>query len=291
MSRRHRSRSAPPIDVTPAPVLTPCPGQCNRAWVAAEEAATTERATAAAERRLPDRAITDHGRTPRMGHPVWCVDEEAHDPEGKPTGHLTHTGCTTRIRRDLERIPDLAAYLTPGRVPTPRDTVVDDGRGGGNARSAATFPSLSPAWDTADEVIRWGCTMADTLATRVGDNRPAFTRLDNLPVSTKVTVVGAITYIANRFPQLMESPEAEPAGRAIRARARTLERMVGADTLTHHIAGECPVCKRRGRLYRKDGDDFVRCGGCAAIWDWDHFQLLVRIVLSPPVRARELVNG
>jgi hypothetical protein len=171
-----------------------------------------------------------------------------------------------------------AAYLSPGRVPTPRDTV-EDGRAGGTARTAATFPTNSPAWDLADELIRWTCTMADTLATRIGDTRPAFTRMDDHPVSDKVTVIGAVTYLANRFTELMDSPEAEAAGRSIRRRHRTLEKMVGADTLVHHIAGECPHCRRRGRLYRQDGDDFVRCGGCTAVWDWDHFTLLVRTVL------------
>lgn len=48
----------------------------------------------------------------------------------------------------------------------------------------------------------------------------------------------------------------------------------------YRIPAECPSCQRRGQLKRKEGDDLVKCGACNAVWDYEHWQMLVRAAVS-----------
>jgi ribosomal protein L37AE/L43A len=272
MSRRRPPRldtDAPSSEVENREAAGPkaCPGPCNRAFRVAEQRADDERILAAAEQRVPDRAITDHGLKARLGRPTWCVDEHAFNDKGEALPRLAHHGCATTIIDRLADLPDLATWLTPGKLNTPRSTDIDHGSSkGGGARSIAHAPSPSPGWDTADELIRWLIGLEDWLRAIVGDP-PNDTRQRHL--------ADAVRYLTEHGPALLASTDAERVGQDIFRAHRRLTVLVGQDRLTHRLQEPCPRCARKG-LRRQDGDELVKCRSCHAVWDWDHFELLSR---------------
>lgn len=245
-----------------------CPGPCNRAYRLAEVHADAERLAAATEKRPTDRAVTDHGLQPHPGRPVWCVDVNAFNAKGVMLDRLEHHGCTNTIVDRLGALPGLAAWLTPGKLNTPRSTDIDKTSSkGGGAKALAHAPSPSPGWDTADELIRWLLTVEDWLRQVVGDapNDAPQRHLSDTATYLK----------SHHVAMLAAADDAERVGKDILSMHRRLEGLVGQDRLTHRLTEPCPRCGRKG-LRRNDGDELVKCRSCHAVWDWDHFELLSR---------------
>ena len=231
----------------------------TRYWIHSEPTGWTDTDDQA---EIPDDAITtidrdDHphavtpdgrwwvlcpGRHPGMvpGQPVWC------------------RGCATRIGADLDRLPDLAAGLPPGRLNAPQDVT-------GRRSQGDAAPSPSPAWDTLDALLRDVGHLEDVLRLHLGHSVPR-----------RHTLTDACGYLTANLSALLSSPWAAKHGRVVTRWARTLTQVTGTDRLTHHLPGECMVCERRGRLHRRDGDELVKCGACGATWAWDHYDRLVK---------------
>jgi hypothetical protein len=115
-------------DHHPDPTPKPCPGSCNRAWVAAErhQAATGEA----------------HDLQPTPGQPLWC-------PE-----------CRGRIEDDLADLPQLVARLGSGPLAPPDPAT-------GHLHLVDVHKSPSPAFDLRDEVERWAGHWADATRARL----------------------------------------------------------------------------------------------------------------------------
>ena len=268
-----------PAIVTPAEDR-PCPGPCNVQFRRAEDDAQHEVDRAHEHHDahggdqpcdrgcLPDQAVTGHDTPFVPGKPVWCVDVHAFNDKGEMLDRLEHHGCTQNILDDLGDLPDLATWLVPGKLNTPRNADIDktSSKGGGGARAMAHAPSPSPGWDTADELIRWTVDLEDWLRKVTRDHpNPATYR----------SLTSTIGYLATHGKRLLATSDAENIGRDIRATHRRLERLVGADRLTHRLTEPCPRCGRKA-MQRKDGGEFVRCGACRAWWAWEKFQFLAR---------------
>ena len=259
MSRRRAPRATEPTTYPSAPSAapersvsvagdTPCPGPCNRDFRAAEE---------------------DH--EPHVvpfhpGRPTWCRDVHAFNDRGEMLPHLEHDGCHERILKDLSRLPDLATNLAPGQLNTGRTGDTDQAVRFGGARALAHAPSLSPAWDTADLLIRWLVSLEDWTRVRTGHapNRERYR-----------TMSEAVTYLTRNGNALLAAPGAERLGQDIMRAHRRLEGLIGQDRLVHRLTEPCPHCARKG-MRRNDGDELVRCVVCRAVWDWEHFQHLAR---------------
>lgn len=267
-----------PADV--APGETPCPGSCNREFRAAEQAAQDEttRAAAAADvdpdsaDAIPDPRIVGHDTPMHPGRPVWCVDI-THVQNNHVI--IDHRGCTQNILKDLRAIPDLAANLTPGTLNTPRDVRADD-RGLGSSGMVHP-PTNSPAWDTADELIRWALALEGHIRARLGHG----------PTSRKQwhTLNDAVRYLLEHPTALLADPRtAEAIGKSIRGRKRSLEQNTGHDRLIHRLPGTCMVCDRKG-LQRADGGELVKCRHCRAVWAWESYERLSK-AYADDVRRR-----
>ena len=273
----NRANNIPAI-VTPAGDQ-PCPGPCNTQFRRAEETAHLEvdRAHTHHEAHgddqpcdrgcVPDQAITGHDTPFHPGKPTWCVDVHAFNDKGEMLDRLDHRGCGPLVIAKLRDLPDLATWLTPGKLNTPRDTEIDSTSSkSGGAKAMAHAPSPSPGWDTADELIRWAVDLEDWLREVIRDepNRSTYRALST-----------AVAYLAAHESQLLASSDAERIGHDILRTHRRLERLVGSGKLTHRIVEPCPLCKRKS-LRRKDGDELVRCRSCPGVWAWDQFQFLAR---------------
>ncbi len=234
----------------------PCPGPCNREFRAAEL----------------EHDDGNHDVVMHPGRPVWCKDV-THVEHNHVV--VDHHGCTENILRDLASIPDLAANLAPGPLNTPHD-IRADGRGIGSA-TIVHPPTNSPAWDTADDLIRWALSLEGWLRGRLGE--PPTTR------RRRHTLNDAIRYLTAHPTALLADPAtAETIGRQIRSRKRALEQKTGRDRLVHRLPGTCLVCDRKG-LRRRDGSDLVKCPSCGATWAWEQFELLSR-AYADDVRRR-----
>lgn len=281
----------------------PCPGPCNHAFRAAEQAAIDETLAAKAEERLTDRSITDHDTPFHPGRPVWCVDVPAFNHKGEALDKLAHHGCHETIVTRLRDLGDLATALAPGRLNTPRNADIDKSSSkGGGAKALSHAPSPSPGWDTADELIRWLVDLEDWLRALVGDDivpgrvravlrvrehhlppgasgpvGPAngYPVVMTDPTANHRTLSAALGYLAGHEVALLASPDAERIGHDILTQHRRLQHLAGLDRLVHRIPEPCPLCNRKG-LRRADGDELVKCRSCRATWDWDHFQMLCR---------------
>lgn len=248
---------------------TPCPGSCNREFRKAEE--TNPR----------------HDVVMHPGRPVWC------------------RSCADRITGDLAAIRDLAANLAPGALNTPRDIRADD-RGMGSSSGMVHPPTNSPAWDEADELIRWALTLEDELRGRLGQPRAderlvlhAKVRVWRPPLLHPVwegrtvpvtsappqrTLAAAIRYLTAYATALLSGDDAETIGRQVMRRKRQLEEGTGADRLVHRLPGLCMVCDRKG-LQRQDGGELVKCRHCGATWAWEHYERLSK-AYADDVRRR-----
>ena len=282
----------------------PCPGDCNRDWWAAEQAATAERDRWSAlppEDRIGDQAldqaldhaIVDHDTPFHPGQPVWCATIPRTNDRGEILpGKPVHRGCTDDIRHALTEIRDLAGELIPGALNTPRDVDTDESKA---TKAAASQPSPSAAWDTADALIRWAVALEDTLRERLGD--PPGARIRPLVVTTadgEHHPIGerelprrlghAIGYLTGNLTALLSGPDAERVGKQILHQHRLLRRQVGWTKLVHRLPGSCLVCDRKG-LQREDGEEIVTCRACGAAWSWDTYELLAK-AYADDVRKR-----
>jgi len=222
----------------PSEPVDACPGECNRAWVAAEHAAWVE----AKQRRPIDRLI-HHDVKMVEAAPVWCRE------------------CQEHITQTIAGFPDLCAGLTPGDLNTGRDVNT------GPHTAAVVPPTNSPAWDQADEIIRWAVNTEDQLRARIGD-------LGRGPRPWR-TLGSAVWYLTLHATPLLCSPDAVAIGFDVLRMSRRLEQVTGTDRVIHRLPGACMVCDRRA-LQRKDGEDLVKCKACGATWYEDYYQFLVK---------------
>jgi hypothetical protein len=241
-SPRDPHRDAPYWAHSEAGDADPCPGDCNRAWVAAERAAFNERAAARAKNRQPRPDLVNHDVPMVPDAPMWC----------RP--------CQEHIITTSES-PTLCATLTPGPLNTGRD--VDTGP----RPVAVNPPSPSPAWDQADEIIRWAINAEDQLRAHVGD-------IGRGPRPWR-TLSATVYYLTAHPTALLSCPDAVAIGFEALAKARRLEQVTGSDRLIHRLPGTCMVCDRK-RLQRSDGDDLVKRRFCGACWDWEYYQFLAK---------------
>jgi hypothetical protein len=232
--------------VHPSDDVDPCPGDCNRAWVAAERIAHDE-----AKSRRPRAELLNHGVPMTPAAPVWCRD------------------CQQDITETIAGFPDLCAGLTPGDLNTGRDVQV------GPRVAAIVPPTNSPAWDQADEIIRWAVNLEDDLRARIGD-------LGRGPRPWR-TLSSAVWYLTSHATPLLCGPDAVAIGFDVLRMSRRLTKVTGTDKVVHRLPGACMLCDRRS-LQRTDGDDLVKCKACGATWYWDYFQFLVKAI-ADKVRA------
>jgi hypothetical protein len=222
----------------PSEPVDACPGDCNRAWVAAEKAAWVE-----AKKRRPDPGLLNHGVPMIPAAPVWCRD------------------CQAAITDTIGKFPDLCAGLTPGDLNTGRDVQL-------GAHSAAVVPPTnSPAWDQADEIIRWAVNTEDQLRAHIGD-------LGRGPRPWR-TLSSAVWYLTSHATPLLCCSDAVAIGFDVLRMNRRLVQVTGSDRLVHRLPGACMVCNRKS-LQREDGDELVKCRACRATWHWDYYQFLAK---------------
>jgi len=222
--------------VHPSEPVDACPGDCNRAWIAAEKAGFDE-----GKKRRPDLSLVNHGVPMVEAAPVWCRE------------------CQTAITTTISDFPKLCAGLTPGALNTGRDVQV------GPRVAAIVPPTNSPAWDQADEIIRWAVNTEDQLRARIGD-------LGRGPRPWR-TLSSAVWYLTSHATPLLSSPDAVAIGFDVLRMSRRLTQVTGMDRVVHKVPGECMVCDRRS-LQRSDGDDLVKCKACGACWDFEYYQFL-----------------
>lgn len=183
------------------------------------------------------------------GDPTWCQTDGA------------------RVITAITSLPDHCRHLTAGTHNTGTD--VDLGVHTLNVHP----PSPSPAWDTADEVIRWAVHTEDNLRAHQGhaDRRTE-------PYRTLAT---AVAYLSAQSASLLASPDAEHVGLHALALAKRLEQITGTDQPTTRLSQPCPHCHNRG-LEHIDGDETVRCRTCLGSWPWSHYVALQSALPGAP---------
>jgi hypothetical protein len=221
----------------------PCPGECNNVWINAERVAFNETNRAKAEHRPPRPELAFHDVPMIAAAPMWC----------RP--------CQDRITAAIAGFPDQCEPLTPGGLNTPHDQATSRPSTGVNP------PSPSPAWDTADEVIRWAVNTEDVLRARIGES--------GFGQRPWRTLGAAVAYLTGHSTALLSCPDAVAIGFDAIRLGRRLTQVTGTDRLVHRLPGTCMVCDRVS-LQRLDGDDLVKCRACGACWAWEQYEFLAR---------------
>ena len=202
------------------------------------------------------------------GHCAGCI------PTPATIGQLC-TRCFNRTRDALNALPELtihAASRSDGRL-SPRHTETDATRHGTQAHA----PSLSAAWDTAEEVVQWAYLTARACADDQRHTGPFQYRNDGVPARNLTRLVAYITahldWYATDIPVDIYD---EATGWQ-----RTLTRVTGMDRLTHRIKTPCPSCNQR-TLAREDGADQVTCRNrdCGRIWREGEFDWMAHVAAS-----------
>jgi len=222
----------------PSDDVDACPGSCNDAWIRAEHIAHDE-----AKSRRPRLELLNHGVPMVEAAPVWCRE------------------CQQAITDTISKFPALCAGLTPGDLNTGRDVQL------GAHTTAVVPPTNSPAWDQADEVIRWAVNTEDRLRAWIRDPGRGGQRPWR-------DLGSAVSYLTLHATPLLCGPDAVSIGFDALRMHRRLELVTGTDRLVHRLPGACLVCDRRGTLQRKDGDDMVQCKACGACWDIEYYEFL-----------------
>lgn len=252
----------------------PCPGRCNHAFREAELGGA------------------DHDVPFMPGQPLWCE------------------ACRTSIENDLGDLWGLALDLAPGKLNAPRAVNTGDSK----RTKASSYPSGSPGWDAADDLIRWAIDLEDKTRERLGHSdarrfeeqgrRPIYGYDWHAPLMEPTWLIptgrlveaprrlhDALRYLQAWTTAILsdfngidagQTPRGERVGIQIRRHRSALVRLTGADRLSHRIKGECPRCHTRGRLAREDGTEVVKChaADCGAMWSWDYFQLLAGAIVD-----------
>jgi len=231
----------------PSSDVDACPGTCNRAWTAAEKAAWVE-----AKKRRPDPGLINHGVPMIPAAPVWC------------------RSCQTVIVDAIAAFPGQCRDLTPGFLNISKDAAT------GPHSTAVIPPSPSPAWDQADEIIRWAVNTEDQLRAHIGD-------MGRGPRPWR-TLSSAVWYLTSHSTPLLCGPDAVAVGFDALRMSRRLEQVTGTDRVIHRLPGACMVCDRRS-LQRQDGDDLVKCRACGACWDFEYYSFLARAIVFAAARA------
>ena len=124
-----------------------------------------------------------------------------------------------------------------------------------------------PAWDQADEIIRWAVNTEDNLRAHIND-------LGRGPRPWR-TLTAAVWYLTSHTTALLSCPDAVTIGFEALRMARRLTQVTGTDRLIHRLPGACMICDRKS-LQREDGKELVKCKACGATWHWDYYQLLAK---------------
>jgi ribosomal protein L37AE/L43A len=215
----------------------------------------------------PGRHRVPRGQPCPRRQPVWCP------------------ACTADLGSVLQRLVDDVAALRQRH-----DGRVLKGLGAGRSGLVDLAAlSVSPAFELADEALRWVFLLETRLRQHVGDAPSPHDRF----------LTASVRYLLSRQAALWswdtrcEVPgddvpgpaEAEVVGAQLQRLARRVARASGQDRLTHHLAAPCPMpdCERR-TLVRRDGSDVVLCTSCGSSWPERHYQLLVRMIVEEQTR-------
>jgi len=227
-----------------------CPGECNRAWISAEKVAFDE-----AKSRRPRLELINHGIPMTPAEPVWC----------RP--------CQEHIAEVIAGLPDQCRDLTPGPLNTGRDTNT------GTHQVSVIPPTPSPAWDQADEIIRWAVNTEDQLRAHIGDFGRGPRPWRDLG--------SAVSYLTLHATPLLSCPDAVTIGFDATRLSRHLTQVTGQDRLIHRLPGACLICKQ-STLQRKDGDDLVRCRSCGGTWAWEYYEFMAKaMVYGESIRCED----
>lgn len=179
--------------------------------------------------------------------------------------------CQDLIVDAIGRLPELCARLSPGRIARPTGDTDE------NRRATVTgSPSLSPAWDEIDAVIRFAVDAEDRLRAHLGHSNRSRVR--------HRVLTDAVTYLTAQSTAWLCTPWAAEDGRATLVLARRVEVAAGADRLVHRLAAPCPACEMRGlvetSLIRDDGADHVSCRICGSSWPEAEYRRLTLVLAS-----------
>lgn len=236
-----------------------CPGQCNFAWRQAKKRAAE--AIAKGGRPRP------HDLQPVPGAPVWCRN------------------CQTTIVDAVSTLPGLAADLAamPGGQLLAAETQ-------GRFATRAGSPSGSPAWDAADEIVRWACDREAELRDHLGHRHPPqppvrvhlvdAAGLDPDLVgpvlhdpARRRRLVDAVAYLRTWSTAWLSTDYAVQDGRQALQLARRGQHTTGQDRLVHHLPLPCLRCDAKA-LRREDGSETCYCKNCDARWTEGDYQRL-----------------
>lgn len=156
-----------------------------------------------------------------------------------------------------------------GRISAGAQTDGSKGKGSRKANPS----SLSPSWESVEELMAWAGTTAARLRVRLRHSPGREWEVAHAEVSTTVK------YLLEWSPALLASDMAREVGAEVVRLVTKAGRGAGVDELVHRLGTRCPHCKTKG-LERKDGDDKVTCRRCRHTWSEGEYQWLVKTALD-----------
>lgn len=248
MPRDHRAAQPYWVHPEPAPETatteTPCPGNCNRAWRAAEN-------------RKAEKG-TEHTLRPRPGQPVWCPP------------------CATGIRGALQDMPELAVRLHVEINAGASATALDEHLNVSGSRERALHEHEAAVF-ALEETAMFLADWEDTV--RAGRGLPACAGSFDLRALAK-TVESSSRFLRIHLAWLLaEHPESAPEGEehqiaeGFGLELLALHRKAQALTKTGDVRPQacegvfCPNCDLRALEWEVDPDTgavtgYVRCRVC-----------------------------
>jgi hypothetical protein len=169
--------------------------------------------------------------------------------------------CVHRVRGDLVDLPALAVQVADsedGSLNAAPGPVTDA------PRAPSPSPrSVSPAWDEADEVLRWLLSWTDLICEQLALVGPARYSVAAVPVPNAEACMRFL------LEWLSWPAEHEPVQfyDEVTGLHRQLVRATGTDEWVERVTDPCPRCDLR-LLTREDGADSVVCGNedCRAVF-------------------------